>query len=204
MTMKSAFCLQTSGIYRLKIPFDTVYTSVFLVEDREKRVLLDCATTKEDVENYIIPALAALGYRPTDLTAIVLTHKHADHAGGLPHLLRYAPNLEVVTDVRRLTDTLLTYPLAGHTEDAIGLFDERTHVLLSGDGLQGAGVDKYRCSLANPTAYRETLERIRKDDQIENILFSHAYEPWLADAVWGRGAVCACLSDCEKYIGENK
>ena len=198
------FDKEVEDIYRLKIPFDTVYTSVFLVVDEGKAVLLDCATTKEDVENYILPALATLGYRPTDLTAIVLTHRHGDHAGGLPHLLRYAPHLEVVTSVRRLTKNLRTYSLAGHTEDAIGLFDERTHTLLSGDGLQGAGVDKYRCSLANPTAYRETLERIRKDDQIENILFSHAYEPWLADAVWGRGAVCACLSDCEKYIGEKK
>ena len=204
MTMKSAFCLQTSGIYRLKIPFDTVYTSVFLVEDEEGAVLLDCATTKEDVENYIIPALAALGYRPSDLHALVLTHRHSDHAGGLPHLLRYAPNLEVVTDVRRLTDTLLTYPLAGHTEDAIGLLDERTGTLLSGDGLQGAGVDKYRCSLANKDAYRETLERIKKDEQIKSILFSHAYEPWCSDAVLGREAVYECLSECEKYIGDKK
>lgn len=204
MTVKANFSLQIDGIYRLKIPFDTVYTSVFLVEDEGKAVLLDCATTEEDVEKYILPALSVLGYRLTDLSAIVLTHKHRDHAGGLTHLLRHAPDLEVVTCVRRLTGALRTYPLAGHTRDTIGLFDERTHTLLSGDGLQGAGVDKYRCSLANEAAYRETLERIRKDSAIENILFSHAYEPWLSDAIWGRDAVCACLSDCEKYIGEKK
>ena len=53
--------------------------------------------------------------------------------------------------------------LAGHTDDSIGVLDERSHTLISGDGLQGAGVDKYRCSLYNKNAYIETIEKIKND-----------------------------------------
>ena len=57
-SMKKAFFEREIGeIYRLKVPFDgEVYTSVFLIKGT-KNVLIDCATTDYDVENYIVPAL---------------------------------------------------------------------------------------------------------------------------------------------------
>jgi hypothetical protein len=76
----------------------------------------------------------------------------------------------------------------------------RTHTLISGDGLQGAGVDKYRCYLLDSSAYLETINRVKNDERIENILFSHAYEPWNCDTAYGRAAVDMCLAECLKYI----
>ena len=38
------------GIYRLKVPFDTLYTSVFLVTGESGAVMVDCATTDYDVD----------------------------------------------------------------------------------------------------------------------------------------------------------
>lgn len=128
-----------------------------------------------------------------------MTHKHGDHAGGRKRILSLAPNIEVVTDVRTLSHGISTYPMAGHTVDFIGVFDERSHTLISGDGLQGAGVDKYRCSVRTPEGYLETIERIQNDARIENLLFSHAYEPWNADRAFGREAVEKCLRDCLVY-----
>jgi len=86
--------------------------------------------------------------------------------------------------------------LAGHTEDSIGVFDERTHTLITGDGLQGAGVDRYHCSVKDKSAYLETLERIKNDERVENLLLSHAYEPWNSDGVFGREQVLRCLEEC--------
>ena len=60
--MEYGFYRETEGIWRLKVPFDTVYTSVFLVVTDEKRILVDCATTREDVDLRIAPACRALGY----------------------------------------------------------------------------------------------------------------------------------------------
>ncbi len=198
----SEFYEEANGIYRLRIPFEKIYTSVFLITTPNGAVLVDCATTAEDVDIFIVPSLRALGYALTDIKMLVLTHGHGDHAGGLSRILSLAPNIEVVTELRVLADKISTYPLAGHTEDSIGVFDGRTHTLISGDGLQGAGVDKYRCNVKNKAAYIETLERIKKDERVENILFSHAYEPFDKDSVFGRGEVEVCLSECKKYVKE--
>ena len=143
-TMNARFEKIVDGIYRLKIPFDTVYTSVFLVLTESGRVLVDCATTDRDVDEYIIPALRELGIKPTDIRSIVITHNHGDHAGGLERILHHAPDIEIIREARELFDGILTYPLYGHAKEMIGLLDIRTGTLISGDGLQGAGIKQYR------------------------------------------------------------
>ena len=197
--MMNGFIEEINNIYRLRVPFDAIYTSVFLIRTEGGVFLVDTATTDKDVDQYIIPAILEMGYAPTELSAIVLTHRHGDHAGGAKRIAELAPEIRIVTDVCLLTEGLLTYPLAGHTRDSIGVFDERTRTLISGDGLQGAGVDKYRCSLKDPEEYLETLRRIEKDERIENILFSHAYEPWNNDSLFGRERVLDCLNECFQY-----
>ncbi|MBR2387178.1 MAG: MBL fold metallo-hydrolase [Clostridia bacterium] len=196
------FYKETDDVYRLRIPFENLYTSVFLIIADGKKMLVDCGTTANDVDTFIVPLLAELGVTLTDIETLVLTHKHGDHAGGLARVCEIAPNIEVVTDVRVLTGKISTYPLAGHTDDSIGVLDEKSHTLISGDGLQGAGVDKYRCNVKNKEAYLKTLERIKNDGRIENIFFSHAYEPFYKDFVLGRSAVENCLSECKKYVKE--
>lgn len=181
------------------MPFERIYTSVFLIE-ADAPILVDCATTAEDVDGVILPALKVRGYTLSDLKAIVLTHAHTDHVGGLSRILELVPELEVVRDVRWLCKGISTYPLAGHTVDCIGVLDEAHHTLLSGDGLQGAGVDKYRCNVKSKEDYLETLTRIRNDERIERILLSHAYEPWYSDRIEGREAVLTCLAECKKYL----
>ena len=200
MSFDAVFLKETEYIYRLKIPFETVYTSVFLIKSKSGVFLVDCATTEGDVDDVILPALSALGYTPSDVKAVIVTHKHSDHAGGLPRLLSHMPEIEVVTDVRPLCDGVSTYALPGHTSDFVGVLDTRTNTLLSGDGLQGAGVDKFRCSLENKHAYENTLFRLQNDERIENILFSHAYEPWNTDGIHGRENVLDCLRNCFEYI----
>ena len=138
--------------------------------------------------------------RDVDIDTLVLTHKHGDHAGGRARILALAPHIEVVTGVTDICKDISTYPMAGHTTDCIGVLDMRTRTLLSGDGLQGAGVDKYRCSLTDRAAYLETVERVKNDIRVENILFSHAYEPWYTDRAVGRETVLKSLADCVECV----
>lgn len=198
--MNNLFCKETEHIYRLKVPFENIYTSVFLIRAGDGAILIDCATTPYDVDNYIVPALSDIGYNLSDIRSMVLTHSHRDHSGGAKRIMSLAPHMEIITDIRILSDSVSTYPMGGHTRDSIGILDGRTRTLISGDGLQGAGVDRFRCSVGDPQAYSETIEHIRNDERIENILFSHAYEPWNTDGVFGREQVCGCLEECKKYV----
>ena len=52
---------EAAGIYRLRVPFEDLTTSVFLLETAKGPVLYDCATTSENVEQVILPALAEMG-----------------------------------------------------------------------------------------------------------------------------------------------
>jgi len=187
------------GIYRLKIPFDTVYTSVFLIERDGEYILMDCATTEGDVKNYILPALQKKGVFLNKIRYLVVSHHHEDHAGGLPFLIPCLKNAEVITEERTLFEGIFTYALSGHTRDCIGLLDLRSKTLISADAVQGYGVDKYRCTLHDEEGYLATLEKIRKDDRIENILFSHAYEPWRRDCAFGKEEIINCLRYSESY-----
>ncbi len=196
----SGFYEETTGIYRLRVPFENIYTSVFLITSEENKILVDCGTTAYDVASVILPSLSELGYTLSDLNMLVLTHHHSDHSGGLARIREIAPSIAVITDIREVFEKATTYALPGHTEDSIGILDGRTGTLISGDALQGAGIDKYRCSTKCADKYIETLEKIKSDESIENILFSHAYEPWNTDAVFGREKVIECINECEKYV----
>ena len=194
------FIKECDGIYRLKVQYTTVYTSIFLIETELGALLVDTASYDEDIDGCLLPALEKMNIKLSEIYAIVITHNHFDHSGGLKRILEIAPDLRVITELCDITDKISTYPMAGHTEDAIGVFDSRTNTLLSGDGLQGAGVDKYRCSAPFVEKYLETIERIKNDDRIEHILFSHAYEPWFKDRIDGRDAVIAAVEKCKEYV----
>ena len=190
------FTEEAQDIYRLKVPFDNLYTSVFLIRSGREFALVDTASSDYDVDEYIIPALKECQIPFKDIRYLVLSHSHSDHAGGLDRLLFHIPHLTVIREVRALWDEISTYPLAGHTRDAIGVFDGRTKTLITADGLQGAGVGKYRCHTESASEYIETIRRIQEDKRIENLLFAHAYEPWYRDSARGRKETEECLLDC--------
>ncbi len=201
MKGRQGFQKEIGEIYRLKVPFESVYTSVFLIKSDHQNVLVDCATTAQDVKEYIVPALEKIGAPIERINTIVLTHSHGDHAGGLPAILQRNPAIQVIHSTQgKLKNGLTMYEMKGHTLDCIGVFDEKTGTLISGDGLQGHGIGKYGCGIEDKVKYLQTLERIKTDERIKNILFSHAYEPWNKDVAFGREEVLSKIQDCEKFI----
>lgn len=185
----------------MKVPFEDLYTSVFLIDVGAGYVLVDCATSSQDADEWIEPALKQFGVSFSNLDCVILTHDHGDHAGGLPRILQKNPKLRVVKTAEK-ANGLEIYPLGGHTRDFVGVFDPKSKTLISGDGLQGAGVGKYRCSLESKEEYLKTLAKIERDERIENLLFSHEYEPWYKNGAFGREAVEKVLKDCKNCIGE--
>lgn len=195
-----SFQREIGDIYRLKIPYGSVYTSVFLIKLSGGNLLVDCGATDSDVDGYIVSALKELGLSLGDIRYLVLTHNHEDHGGGLRRVLQLHPKITVIDGVSSLFDGLEIYALPGHTLHCIGVFDRQSGTLIAGDGLQGDGVGEYRCTLESEAEYAKTLDKLHKDESIKNILFSHDYKPWNKDYAFGRAAIESCLNDCKKHI----
>ena len=51
---------ETNDIYRLKIPIEDLYTSVFLIRCERDLILVDTGAVSDDVDGHIVPALSYL------------------------------------------------------------------------------------------------------------------------------------------------
>ena len=165
-------------------------------------MLVDSGAEEGDVDAYILPSLQNFGVDGKALKYLIISHCHGDHSGGAQALLRQFPQMELVIEARALSERFSTLPLAGHTEDCIGVFEKESGSLITADGVQGYGVDKFRCTVQNVEKYLETLERIRLDENVKNLIFSHAYEPWNADCAFGIEEKERCLQASLSYIRE--
>lgn len=188
--MQASFTPVGDGLFRLDVPFDSLYTSVFLLLG-EPNLIVDAATTQADVRDLILPALARLGI---DSATLLLTHRHADHSGGAVHLAQSAANVKLASlRAGERLGRLTAIPIGGHTEDSLGYFDEKTGTLLAGDGLQFYGVGKYGCSIVDASLYEQTLARVASLGA-RAILPSHDFVGGSAAAV-GEEAVAELLAN---------
>ncbi len=189
------FQKEESGIYRLTVPFEAIYTTVFALNEGDEWILCDAATTEFDVKNYILPALSDLEAVPD---YIFISHSHSDHAGGLPSLQRAFPESRIITAPTVLLGRFEVISLKGHSDDSLAIFDTQTQILLSFDCLQQKGIDKYRNGISNKAEYLKSIERVR-NMAVERIIFSHDYEP-CGYSVKGNGKIKDCLDICKEYL----
>jgi glyoxylase-like metal-dependent hydrolase (beta-lactamase superfamily II) len=82
------------GVYRVDAVRFSNVISVLLLEDSDGWTLVD--TGLGSSAEPIREALAALGGSPDELRRIYLTHHHSDHIGGLPGVLEWASEAEVM------------------------------------------------------------------------------------------------------------
>ncbi len=177
------------GILRLCVPFDGIYTTVFLLKSEKGTALLDSASYPTDIENYVLPALERGGFKPDIL---LCSHMHGDHCGGLNALCEAYPTLKIgliskeytfknptlyFKDGDMLFDRFKILNLKGHTLDSLGVLDTETNTLIACDALQQMGVGKYKPTAESPEEYIKTLDRIAKMKP-NRIICSHDYTPF--------------------------
>ena len=171
------------GIFRIKIPFDKIYTSSFVLVEENDAVIYDFGSNCSDAEKYIIPELNALN---VTVKYLALSHDHGDHSGGIDAMMAKYPDARVISmkgkwgepsnDGDVLLNRFKVVHLKGHSDDGMAILDMRTNTLLSGDTLQVWGVDRYKTYFTAYTPYIEALEKV-KALCVDEIIASHEYEP---------------------------
>ncbi len=187
------------GIYRIIIPFEDIYTSAFILMEKGATVIFDSGTSASDAENYIIPAVSALG---VNVKYIATSHSHSDHAGGRFRLIEEYPEAERAdffeSSLFKDGDVLLgrfeLINLKGHTKDGMAIYDLKTKTLLTADDLQQKGIGKYRNGISDRVEYLKDIEKI-KALLPEVLIASHDYDP-LGYIAKGKDEIDKLLSLC--------
>lgn len=73
------------NVYLLRVPHGGTTTGVVLLTG-DNNYLIDAAGNREEVDEYIIPALSELSLGISDIECVVCTHTHGDHIGGFKRL----------------------------------------------------------------------------------------------------------------------
>ena len=191
------------GIFRIKIPFDKIYTSSFVLVEKNDAVIYDFGSNCSDAEKYIIPELNALN---VTVKYLALSHDHGDHSGGIDAMMAKYPDARVISmkgkwgepsnDGDVLLNRFKVVHLKGHSDDGMAILDMRTNTLLSGDTLQVWGVDRYKTYFTAYTPYIEALEKV-KALCVDEIIASHEYEPCGAIAE-GEEQISVFLDECKR------
>ena len=201
----------------MKIPFMSVFTSVFIIREGNELTVYDAATTNDDVENFIIPAVKSFMEDGCTLSNIVISHFHGDHAGGLERLCSEFENSVVYAgdtsyhkkisqnklknseDGVAISKNLVLYRFPGHSHDCTAILDKRTKTMLTADAFQGFGILQYGV-FGDIATWIASINKAKSLD-LENLISSHEYF-LLGQKAYGNENVLKYMDECERVFRE--
>jgi ribonuclease BN (tRNA processing enzyme) len=154
-------------------------------------VLLDCGATS-------LPALRRCGLDPGDVNAVVVSHLHGDHFGGLPFLIldgqfsRRTQPLAIAGPAgtaRRLRDTMEC--LFPGSADAARDFDVQVIELQPGVAREYAGVRVTGVEVAHPSGAPALAVRLELGGKVIAYTGDTAWTPALAEVAAGADLLIA-------------
>ena len=213
----------TPHISCLSIPYKGIYTTVCLIKTEAGVLLFDAASYDSDITDIVLPALAEAGIGEDELKYIFISHKHADHAGGLGELLKHFPGVCVLSRSDALREQHAGYEFScpeewdtvlgelkvvcipGHTPDSAALLDTRTKTLVCGDCLQMYGIfgeGKWGANIRLPKEHIAALDKLRGMD-IDKVICAPASHP-CGRILEGKENILAAIDACAAPLYEIK
>jgi len=190
-------------LYLITQPFQGIFTGVTVVTGTNSVGIVDTGLETTPAE-YILPLVSELGHRPEEINYIVNTHGHGDHIWG-NKALREKTSAKIavheldaegvgIVDVKlKDNDTVKlgdrefrVVHTPGHTPGSICLYDEKDQVLITGDSVQGRGVEEGNLVIRNKQEYINSMKKLLKLE-IKTMIVDHPYTPFRKAVLTGEG-----------------
>ena len=127
----------TPGVYQLR-GFDL--SNMSIIEGARGWILVDPLTTKETAAAALAFARQELGYTP--VTAVIITHSHIDHFGGVLAVLEESGGTEVIAPEGFMSEATSENVVAGTTMSRRSMFMYGSQLERSAFGHIGSGLGK--------------------------------------------------------------
>jgi len=192
-------------VYLIKQPFNGIFTGVTIVLGEPDIGIVDTGleTTPSD---YIFPFLRKMGHKPEDINYIVNTHRDGDHIWG-NKAIREKSHAKIAVheldadavgavDIKLRDDEIVklgkrlfkVVHTPGHSPGSICLHNEKDGILITGDSIQGRGVEEG--NLLIRTSKKEYILSMKKllSLQIATLIMDHPYRPFAKAVLKGKEA----------------
>ena len=127
----------TEGVYQLR-GFDL--SNMSIIEGKTGWIVVDPLTTRETAAAAIAFAREHLGNKP--ISAIIFTHSHVDHFGGVQSVLGAGPNTEIIAPEGFMDEATSENVIAGTTMSRRSMFMYGSQLEHSARGHVGSGLGK--------------------------------------------------------------
>ena len=206
-------------LYLITQPFQGIFTGVIVVTGTNSVGIVDTGLETTPAE-YILPLVSELGHKPEEINYIVNTHGHGDHIWG-NKALREKTSAKIavheldaegvgIVDVKlKDNDTVKlgdrqfrVVHTPGHTPGSICLYDEKDQVLITGDSVQGRGVEEGNLVIRNKQEYINSMKKLLKLE-IKIMIVDHPYRPFRKAVLTGeepRQMITESLKAVEQFM----
>ena len=184
------------NISRLELEYKDISTTIYTVKTPEGVLIFDAASYPEDITVHLAAHLKEEGIAKEEVRGVFISHKHRDHAGGLPTFAEEYPHAKIysrsekvkeeypgrvisLNDGEEIFGGLRIVTLPGHTLDSACVLDPRDKTLISGDSLQLYGIfgsGDWCANISKPALHLAALEKLA-NMEIHRILTAHDYHP---------------------------
>ena len=205
-------------ISRLQLEYKDIFTTIYTIKTPEGVLVFDAASYPQDITVHLRAHLEAEGIAKEEVRGVFISHKHSDHAGGLPAFAAEYPNAKIYSrsevireeypgrvicleDGQALFGGLEIVTIPGHTADSAGVLDRRSMILITGDSLQLIGIfgsGNWCANIYFPALYLQALGKLETMG-IRRILTAHDYHPCGWDYP-DQQAIALALQSCREPL----